>query len=87
MSYYMRILSIPVLIAMLWLGGGCAGAAYSIGVEDGYYYGARRLPLDYFYVDSYYDGYWYQDYVCYNDGWYYQGYDTPYYYDYDPYWW
>ncbi|MDQ3023714.1 MAG: hypothetical protein M3R04_04900 [bacterium] len=87
MSYFMRLLSIPVLIAMLWLGTGCGPAGFSVGVTDGYRYGDRRLPRDYFYADDYYDGYWYQDYVCYDDSWYYQGQDTPYYYDYDPYWW
>lgn len=87
MSYLQRLISIPVLIAVLLLGSGCSGATWTVGVSDGYRYGARRLPLSYFYVDNYYNGYWHQDYVCYGDYWYYQGYDTPYYYDYDPYWW
>jgi hypothetical protein len=89
MNNFMRMLSIPVLVAMLWLGTGCTGAALSVGVGNGYghHYGDRRLPYDYFYYDDYYDGMWDRDYVYYDDGWYYQGYDTPYYYDYDPYVW
>ena len=90
MSNFLRILSIPVLVAVLAAGSGCGPATVSLGVDDGgyngYHYGSRRVPLDYFYYDNYYDGMVDQDYVCYGDYWYYHGQDTPYYYD-DPYWW
>ena len=91
MNYLVRLLSIPVLAAVLFFGAGCGPATVAVGAHDGYYddnyyYGARRLPLNYFYTDYYYDGLWYDDYVCYGDYWYYHGYDTPYYYD-DPYTW
>ena len=87
MSYLVRILSIPVLAAVLYFSAGCGPATVTVGASnDGYYYGAHRLPRSYFWADDYYDGLWYDDYVCYGDYWYYHGEDTPYYYD-DPYTW
>jgi hypothetical protein len=80
------MISIPVIAAVLFFSAGCGPATVTVGANDGYYYGARRLPQSYFYYDDYYDGLWYDDYVCYGDYWYYHGEDTPYYYD-DPYWW
>jgi hypothetical protein len=88
MSYLVRILSIPLIAAVVFFSAGCGPATVSVGggYNDGYRYGDRRLPVSYFYYDDYYDGLWHDDYVCYDDAWYYQGYDTPYYYD-DPYYW
>ncbi len=86
MSHLLRLLSIPVLVAALMFGTGCGPATFSVGVSDNYRYGQRRLPLNYFYYDDYYDGMWKDDYVCYDGSWYYHGQDTPYYYD-DPYYW
>jgi hypothetical protein len=90
MSNLVRMISIPVLAAVLFFSAGCGPATVSVGGGDGYYddyrYGDRRLPLGYFYYTDYYDGMWNDDYVCYGDSWYYHGYDTPYYYD-DPYYW
>jgi len=80
MSKYLRILSIPLALAALLLAG-CGPATIGVGVSDGYYYGAHRLPRDYFYEPDYYDGLWYQDYVMYDGSWYYQGDGTPYAYD------
>jgi len=89
MSYYLRLLSIPILAAVLFASTSCGPATVTVGndgyYDNQYYYGARRLPLDYFYYNDYYDGMQYQDYVVYGDYWYYHGEDTPY-YD-DPYVW
>jgi hypothetical protein len=79
-----RLLLWVSLVLTLLCSAGCGSVA--VGVGDGYYYGSRRLPLDYFYAPYYYDGLWYRDYVVYDGYWYYEGSGTPYYYD-DPYWW
>jgi hypothetical protein len=82
-----RVLAALALTIALFVTG-CSGVSVGVGYNDDYYYGARRLPLNYFYYDNYYDGLIYNDYVCYDDYWYYQGYGTPYdYYWDDPYTW
>ena len=61
MSYLVRMISIPLIAAVLFLSAGCGPATVTVGAgNDGYSnyrYGDRRLPLDYFYYDNYYDGY------------------------------
>ena len=94
MSLFTRFLVMLALTLGLATTAGCGaytvGASYGDGYYDDndYYYGQSRLPRGYFSFDDYYDGLRYRDYVCYQDEWYYEGYDTPYYsYWDDPYYW
>jgi hypothetical protein len=78
-----RLLTITIAVIGALLMVSCGQMSVGVGYGDRDYWRPRR----YFSVDPYYlyDGYWHDGYCYYDDGWYYHGYDTPYYYLYDPY--